>query len=139
MFIRLLIAATFSLFSHSASALWLEKTHCELFDSSNIIVSGKFIGSSVLTPYKGAAINIGVIQVNEVIKGQTGNAVLIQQPLPQQPKLSSDLMFNLGDIGIWLLRPSNLFEEGLYHIVYPQQFLKDMTPSRFSEKISPCH
>jgi hypothetical protein len=132
-FLKLIALFTACLLSsHSAFAQWLDKSNCDFINNAELIIQGTFVGSSVISASKSElTAHLGVIKVTNTIKGEINQIVFIEQPLPNQPRRSSDLQFKVGDHGIWLLKKAADYKAGLYNVSHPQHFIKDVSSDSF--------
>lgn len=114
------------LFAHGD---WADVAPQELARQSDLIVLGEYLGQEQISPPEmSGALNLGVIRVESVLKGETRALVLLRLP-PARPdglRLSSDLHFTPGQHGLWLLRQQSA---GLFFIDRPERFL-DMPAAR---------
>jgi hypothetical protein len=132
----LIIASLF--FTHSANALWVRVSDCELINSSNLIISGKFLGKTKLTTNRPAqVVEAGTIRVMETFKGSEIERIFIKQPLPSDPISSSDIVFHKDQTGIWFSNTRN-FSNGIYSISHPQQFWPQNKVSEIRKLIETC-
>jgi hypothetical protein len=116
-----MLAAVISSVSIAASADWPHLTPEELARQSELIVVGEYLGQD-LVRLEGNAINIGVVRVDSVLKGEGAQAVVLLQ-LPHRPKglvASTDVPLQKGQRGLWYLRKKS---EGLYLVDRPDRFV----------------
>lgn len=105
--------------------MWARLSDEELIASSNLIVMGEWLGETQVT-LEGAASaqGVGVIAVSEVLKGKReAGFVLVQRPGAGALRSSSDLSFERGQSGLWLLRAKPGGAQGLYLVDTPQRFV----------------
>lgn len=111
-----------------AVAMWAQMSEQELIQKSDWIVVGEWQGQAPAR-MAGAAGDgdVGVVAVREVLKGRRdATLALVAVRGATQPVSSSDLRFNKGDRGIWLLRLRSPSEPaGPYLVDNPQRFLRD--------------
>ncbi|MDP3085674.1 MAG: hypothetical protein Q8N44_18560 [Rubrivivax sp.] len=107
-----------------ATAMWAGLTDAELLARSDLVVIGEWQGAATLElPPPTGALTLGVIRVNEVIKGDPGLAIaLVLQPAAGVPRSSSDLIYRRGDRGLWLLR-ARPGAAGQFLVDHPQRFV----------------
>lgn len=116
------IAALGALVGGEVQAMFARMTDGELFERSELIVTGTLIGSTRL---KSGGLDqlVGVIKVDETLKGPPATVALIELPTPGRPVSSSDLRFDVGQSGLWYLRLANAGEVGLFAADHPQRFV----------------
>lgn len=120
----LLLAAL--LWSAASQAMWAGMSDAELVKQSPLIVMATYLGSSqVMLPEAGQALHLGVLDVEDTLKGTRRELVFIQLPpangLPQK---SDDLFFRPGQKGLWFLKEDSQ-QQGLYKIDSPQRFIPE--------------
>ena len=129
------VLAAFAFFlPRTGIAMWASMSDDELVASSELIVIGEWLGQTAVTlPGATGAQTFGVIAVAEVLKGQRETGfVLVQRPAASALRSSSDLNFERGQKGLWLLRavPG---AKGLYAFDHPQRFVSAATdPARIA-------
>lgn len=107
--------------------MWARLSDDELIASSDLIVQGEWLGETQVA-LDGAARTqgVGVIAVSEVIKGKRElGFVLVQRPGAGAPRSSSDLDFERGQRGLWLLRAKPGGAQGVYLVDTPQRFVSE--------------
>jgi hypothetical protein len=94
----------------------------ELFDRSDLIVKGVLIGE---TRIRSGSVDlvVGVIQIQETLKGSNARVALLAFPAPGQPVSSSDLRYPVGASGLWYLRLRGESELGIYLADHPQRYV----------------
>ena len=115
-------------------AMWARMSDAELIQKSQWIVVGEWVGQAPLRLGQGgAASDLGVIALTEVLRGPQGPTLaFVAVPGAAQPISSSDLRYRRGDHGVWFLRlrqPGDV--SGPYLADHPQRFLRD-TPENAS-------
>lgn len=115
------------LFSGSeATAMWAKMTQVELVQASPLIVLAT-LEKIVRIPMagNGGARPVGVLRIENVLKGDSrADIALIALPDPDEPIISSDLTYKVGQTGLWFLHPAGA-EEGavLFAADHPQRFV----------------
>jgi len=106
-------------------AMWATLTDKQLVAKSDLIVMAELIGQTeVKLAADGAILLLGVLQVEEVLKGdRQQTAVLLVLPSPGAPRASTDILYRKGQRGLWFLRARTQGESGLYLADHPQRFL----------------
>lgn len=112
--------------------MWAQMSDEELVANSQLIVIGEWLGQSQVVLEAGANVQgIGVIVVSEVLKGSLDSGfTLVQRPATGGLRSSSDLNFERGQIGLWLLRAKPGGTQGIFLADHPQRFVsagKDAT------------
>ncbi len=120
--------------TQTANAMFARYTDADLVQASSLIVTAKLLGHTELSlnapPIK---LNLGVLQVNEVIKGNPAQAVvLIELPAPEAPRSSSDLTYQTGQTGLWFLQTRTPQDAGIYRADHPQRFLPNATAAQIA-------
>ena len=107
--------------------MWARLSDEELIASSDLIVMGEWLGETQIA-LEGAASTqgVGVIAVSEVIKGKREPGfVLVQRRGAGALRSSSDLSFERGQRGLWLLRAKPGGAQGIYLADNPQRFVSE--------------
>ena len=123
------LLALLVLLSGQVQAMWARMSDAELIEKSQLIVVGEWIGQSPLRlGQEGAAMELAVIAVSEVLRGpQSSSVAFVAVPGSEQPVSSSDLRFKRGDSGVWFLRLRRSGEpNGPYVVDHPQRFLPSL-------------
>lgn len=109
---------------NTAVAMWAKYTDAQLVQSSELIVIGEMIGQTQVTLTKEIKLNIGVLQVKEVLKGdkQKTSVVFLQLPTSGKMRSSTDISYKKGQKGLWFLR-SRPETKGIYLADHPQRFI----------------
>jgi len=106
----------------SSMAMWARLSDAELFDRSDLIVTGTLIGQTRVR-IGTADLAVGVIDVKETFKGEPTEIALLVLPTKGQPVASDALPRATGDSGLWYLRLRTTAENGLYVADHPQRFV----------------
>lgn len=104
-------------------AMFAQMSDEELIRRSDLIVVGEWVGQSPLRlPGSSQTLSVGAIRVTEVLKGpkEQGVALVITNS-PDAPRSNSDMRYQRGDRGLWLLR-ANPDGSGLYFADHPQRY-----------------
>jgi hypothetical protein len=118
----MVLFAVLLLFTHSAYALWVKMTECELVEQSTLIVLGEYMGESQIQPTEQSLISrLGVINVETMLKGTAEDIVFIEQAY-SAIKNSSDIQYKTQEKGIWFLKPSPMYRSGVFLANHPQRF-----------------
>jgi len=122
----LLVAATLlTVFGSSGlQAMWAGMSDAELVEKSVLIVKATYIGSTQISVDKhGKVLKLGVLAVEETLKGDTQQMLLLHLPvLTGGPQRSDAILFRPGQKGLWFLKKSGLYE-GSYLVDHPQRFI----------------
>jgi len=103
--------------------MWARMSDAELLERSAIVVQGSLIGQSPIRTTSGEDLLLGVIKVDAVLKGPgTLTVVFLVLPAPGRPISSSDLVYRVGQSGLWFLRQRSEDETGIYLADHPQRF-----------------
>lgn len=110
----------------SVQAMWVWLTDAELVENSQLIVMATYIGRTEVTLEKGGrVIYLGVLDVDDTLKGNRQEVVLLKLPLPEGiPHKSDDIFFHSGQKGLWFLRKDSQ-QAGIYLIDNPQRFVPE--------------
>lgn len=105
--------------------MWAQMSDAELLASSDVIVLGEWLGQAEVTLDAGAGPQtLGVIAISEALKGgAAAGFVLVQRPAPGALRSSSDLSFERGQKGLWLLRAKPGGARAIYLVDHPQRFV----------------
>lgn len=124
------LVITFALLlPRTGAAMWAQMSDAELIASSQAIVVGEWLGQSEVVLEPGASPQtIGVIAVSQTLKGNaTGGFALVQRPAQGAPRSGSDLRFERGQKGLWLLRAKPGGTRAIYLVDHPQRFVNAET------------
>jgi hypothetical protein len=122
------------LFTDNVQAMWVAGTTDELVASSTVVVRATLIGQTTVESLSSTddskPINIGVLQVREVLKGSVAKIFLLRLPVKGLLRRSDQISYPSGQSGLWFLRPDKNYH-GIYRADQPQRFL----PLKESEAI----
>ena len=113
--------------SGSAWASWNDVPVNSLFEQSEVVVHGTIIGTEpgpaeLSSPWRSYQYLIIGIDESGVLKGDPGlEQVRILQPVPGFLSLSTDLYFDVGQQGAWLLSRSAAMQDE-FSITHPSQY-----------------
>lgn len=119
----------------TGDAMWARLSDEELIAASDLIVTGEWLGETQVR-LDGAASTqgVGVIAVSEVLAGKRDiGFVLVQRPGAGALRSSSDLEFERGQSGLWLLRAKPGGGQGIYLVDSPQRFV---SASRDAQRVA---
>jgi hypothetical protein len=104
--------------------MFVKLSDTELIEQSGLIVAGELIGRAPIGALTGeGAQMLGVIRVEEVLKGERGVSVVFLA-LPGRKIMRSDELSHLdGQRGLWYLRLKNVDQAGVYIADHPQRFV----------------
>jgi len=112
------------LMSIPAAGDWSQLSAEELARQSDLILVGEFLGRErVKLADHGATLNIGVIRVESVLRGEAGHSVVLLLLPPIRPGglvASADIRIDKGQRGLWYLKRKS---EGLYLVDRPDRFV----------------
>ena len=105
--------------------MWERMSDEQLVASSDLIVIGEWLGQSQVVVEVGrSAQGLGVVAVSEVLKGSLeAGFALVQRPGSGAVRSSSDLNFERGQTGLWLLRAKSSGTQAIYLTDHPQRFV----------------
>jgi len=124
-FLRVLLFAAYiavATLASEAMAMWASLSDQQLVQRSELIVVGTLIGFGRLQSGS-LDLSIGVIQVDEVLKGQDSPIAFVALPTPEAPTSSTDISYKVGQVGLWYLRRRAASEQGIYLADHPQRFV----------------
>ena len=130
MFITRYIALIFTLVMiislSTTNAMWAKLSDTELIEKSDVIITAELIGQTQVDINQ-AEFVVGVLKVEEVLKGDKGLAViLLALPSSESPRSSTDIFYKDGQKGLWFLRERNAKgETGMYLADHPQRFVSE--------------
>ena len=119
----------FSLLSTSlANAMWARYTEAELIAQSPLIVVATLQDTmQVNLARENTQLTVGVLRVERVVKQVDGEAapvfVLLALPRGDGPVSSSDIIYHVGQQGLWFLAPRHGEDTGVYVADHPQRFV----------------
>lgn len=112
------------LLPRSGTAMWAQMSDAELVASSDLIVVGEWLGQTEVVLQAGATPHaIGVVAVSETLKGTAAGFALVLRPVATAPRSSSDLDFERGQKGLWLLRAKPGGTKAVFLADHPQRFV----------------
>ena len=108
----------------STEAMFVRLSESELLEQSELIVVGELIGRSSVNAGEGRApLVLGVIRVEETLKGGSGVSVAFLALPGGGLAASTDLQYRDGQQGLWYLRLRREGEAGIYAADHPQRFV----------------
>lgn len=108
----------------SAEAMFVKLSEEELVEQSGLIVVGELIGrSQVSLATQERPQLLGVIRVEEVLKGARATSVAFLALPGGKIMVSTDLSYTDGQRGLWYLRLRDANVEGVYVADHPQKFV----------------
>lgn len=98
-----------------------------LVSESNVIVKAEMIGSSEIIINNDHVIVLGVLRVDEVLKGDVaGEVIFLRLPGPEMEMRADRIDYKKGQVGWWFLTGSESTSmEGIYRADHPQRFSDD--------------
>ena len=104
--------------------MFVKLSDTELIEQSGLIVVGELIGRAPIRAADGVGTQIlGVIRVEEVLKGERGVSIAFLVLPGQKIMRSDELSHPDGQRGLWYLRLENVDEAGIYVADHPQRFV----------------
>jgi hypothetical protein len=107
-----------------ASADWINPPMEELYEQSQLVVVGEFVGRDTLrSAGSDDELVVGAIKVDSILKGDEEKAiVLMKLPAPRPGGLvsSADIVIEDGQRGLWYL---NARDDGLFVLAGPWCFV----------------
>jgi len=126
------------LLTGSAQAMWTKAGQVELVESSDVIVRATFLGQSSVdlpTLQSTSEVDIGVLNVIEVLKGNHAEIFLLRVPSSKGLLRRSDnIYYQPGQTGLWYLRPDNDYK-GLYLADHPNRFVNTKNADKAAEQV----
>jgi hypothetical protein len=106
------------------NAMWVKLSDIELVKQSDVIITAELIGNTQVTINQAKTV-IGILKVEEVLKGDKNQTViLLALPSHEGPLKSDDIFYKTGQNGLWLLRERKTKgESGIYLADHPQSFI----------------
>ena len=98
----------------------------DLIQRSEVVVVAELIGHTQMTTAPNRNVTYGVLQVREILKGAvpaSTKILLLEQPTPGGLISSSDIVYRVGQNGLWFLRVRNPGDVGPYLADHPQRFM----------------
>ncbi len=133
-------ATALLLFTSNISAMWVEISDCKLIDQSVIIVEAEFTGTTRIKLSKNTqSIEPGILQIKQVFKGNNMlDNVLVEQPMPKDPRSSIDIFFTRGQKGIWFLTKGKTSNSGIYSANDYQRYWPEDKLQKLNNLLSNC-
>lgn len=107
-----------------AYGCWADVPLSQIIKESPLLIRGKIIAIKHAAPAD-HALDTATIQVDEILKDQTGEKLKIGSQIPlmmpaknNRVRVSVDLRYSKGADGFWILE----FRDGAYHATYPKDF-----------------
>ena len=96
-----------------------------LIRHSQLIVKATYIGQSqVRLNETGNVLTLGVLNVDDTLKGNKQEVIFIQLPPVHGPHKSDDIVFRSGQYGLWFLK-ENRPQQNIYSIDHLQRFIPE--------------
>jgi len=121
LFISLLLLGRFSACCDPVLASWASVSEETLIDQAELIIEGIVARTEPGFNLGGRDYQFVVIDVSDVLKGAAGEEVRIVQPALSLLAISTDLRFDVGQQGAWLLSQNPLLQNE-YSIKHPSQY-----------------
>ena len=112
------------LFLHASLGwtMWAKMSDGELVTRATLIVSAELLGKTLITTGDGQAYYLGVLSVSRVYKGDEDvTIVLLELPKKTGLRSSSDIFYEVGQAGLWLLQQQRV-DSGIYMTTSPDSF-----------------
>ncbi len=123
---RALFCLALATITPSALAMFMGVTEQQLLAQSSVVVVGELMGRAEIATADGAApINLGVIRVERMLKGDPDTTILFLA-LPRRgpmPRLSTDIDYRDGQRGLWFLHLRDPAQSGVFLADHPQRFV----------------
>lgn len=119
---RLTILLMAAVIADSALGMWAMFSEQELIERSDLIVVGT-LASEQRHKSGERELRVGVIKIDEALKGSAPSEVLLALPANGQPISSSDLNYRIGQSGLWYLRAPPQGGDTAYKADHPQRFV----------------
>jgi hypothetical protein len=107
----------------SAGAMFVGLSDSELVEQSDLIVVGELIGRARIGAPGGRVMLLGVIKVDETLKGDRDLTVVFIALPDRRLMSSSDVPYSDGQRGLWYLYLRDVEEEGIFLADHPQRFM----------------
>ncbi len=105
------------------NAMWARLSDAQLVETSSMIVVGTFAKTSTVSS-DGRTQTVGVIEIDTVLKGDLGTKTIwLNVPQPGTPISSSDIVYRIGQKGLWFLRRLAPETIAIYAADHPQRFV----------------
>ena len=115
---------TLALLPVQAYGCWVDVPLSKVIKESPLVIRGKIVAIEHAAPAD-HALDTATIQVDEVLKDQTGKKLKAGSQIPlmmpaenNRVRSSIDLRYQNGAEGFWILE----FRDGGYHATYPKDF-----------------
>lgn len=118
--LRVIVLMLAGLLAENGLAMWVQLSEQELSEGSDLIVTGTLTAEKRAQPGAGA---VGVIRVDQVLKGATVAEALLALPAADRPISSSDIVYRAGQAGLWYLRLQPASDRRVYLADHPQRFV----------------
>jgi hypothetical protein len=102
----------------TSSAMWLKMSDQELVDASPLIVKATLVR---IEEKPQEAIRLGKLDVERHYKGKKHKSLFISLPSLSAPRTSRDVIYRLGQQGIWFLRQHPTLTD-VYLVDNPQRY-----------------
>jgi hypothetical protein len=107
----------------ASSGDWAHLSPQEIYDQSDLVVWGEYVGSeNVQLPTQAVPVNLGVVRVDSVVKGEKLERLRLALPPVRPGGLISDndVFFEKGQRGLWYLKRRS---DGVYLADRPDRFV----------------
>ncbi|GEM_PF-1923859 len=106
------------LFVGTADAMWVKLSDKELLDSSQLIVRATLTSEAEPEPN---GPHIGILQIARVYQGSPGGEqIYLRLTSRRKPISSSDLVYPVGQQGIWFLKET-FSGSGIFYLDHPRR------------------
>jgi hypothetical protein len=125
-YLVLIIVLGFIISLQTANAMWVKLSDTELVEKSDVIITAELTGQTQVDINQ-AKFVVGVLKVEEVLKGDKGQTViLLALPSAEGPRSSTDIFYKDGQKGLWFLREQKAESgTGIYLADQPQRFVSE--------------
>ena len=125
-YLVLIIALGFIISLQTANAMWVKLSDTELVEKSDVVITAELIGQTQVNINQ-ATFVVGVLKVEEVLKGDQGQTIiLLALPSAEGSRSSTDIFYKDGQKGLWFLRKRKVKgESGIYLADHPQRFVSE--------------
>lgn len=106
------------------NAMWVKMSDTELVEQSDVIVTAELIGQTQVMINQARYV-IGALKVEEVLKGDKNQVIiLLALPPTEGPRKSDDIFYKKGEKGLWFLRErKEKGDAGIYLADHPCRFI----------------
>ncbi len=105
------------------NAMWARLSDAQLVETSSMIVVATFAKTSTVSS-GGRTQTVGVIEIDTVLKGDLGTMTIwLNVPQPETPISSSDIIYRIGQKGLWFLRSLEPKSAAIFAADHPQRFV----------------